>query len=115
MGIDFISKIAPGFHKSLDRGRVELGTPNLFTVNPERKPRTVCAEVADGCELLPGEQLLVRLVKGILNVERDDQIVAVIRTPPREVIEGVQESHCAVAGTIESINRIAHVADISLR
>ena len=37
MGIDFIRKAAKSFRKGLDRRRIELATPNLFTQKPKQE------------------------------------------------------------------------------
>jgi hypothetical protein len=53
MGIDFIRRSAPTFRKSLDRRRVELGTPDLFSRKLEGKPRAYAASMHDGESLAP--------------------------------------------------------------
>ncbi len=48
MGLDFIRKAAPAFHKGLDQKRIELATPTLFTQQPGAAPRTYAAHVRGG-------------------------------------------------------------------
>ncbi len=45
MGIDFIRKAAPSFRKGLDRRRIELATPTLFTQEPASVPRAYAARL----------------------------------------------------------------------
>ena len=61
MGIDFIRRAAPSFHKGLDRRRVELATPTLFMQEPACAPRAYAANLRSGQTLTAGEKLGVRL------------------------------------------------------
>ena len=47
MGIDFIKKAAPPFRKGLDRRRIELATPTLFSRNLHQRR----AHMRRNCEM----------------------------------------------------------------
>ena len=53
MGLDFVRKAAKSFKKGLDNSRVELGTPTLFTREPDSKPRAYVARTLREVELVP--------------------------------------------------------------
>src|SRR5260370_4861990 len=61
MGIDFIRRAAPSFRKGLDRRRIELATPTLFTQEPASVPRAYAAQLRGDKSLAIGEKLGVRL------------------------------------------------------
>ncbi len=61
MGMDFIRRAAPAFRKGLDRMRIKLATPTLFTQQPESKPRSYAAKLQGDRTAACGEKLGIRL------------------------------------------------------
>ena len=57
MGLDFIRKAAASYRKGLDRRRVELATPTLFTQEPGCAPRAYVARLRGGKRLAVGRRL----------------------------------------------------------
>lgn len=75
MGIDFIRRIAPSFHRALDRQAVALRTPSLFGRDIATVPRTAAADLRDGCSAALGDEVLLRIVADKLVVQRENVIV----------------------------------------
>lgn len=65
MGLDFISKTKKSFRKGLDQSLVNLGTPDLFTREPNCQPRTYAGTVRTGTKLDLGEEVVVRFCKSL--------------------------------------------------
>ncbi len=61
MGVDFLSKAGKSIERKLDKALVELGTPSLFSANPEYASRTCAAALVAGEKVVEGETLVVRL------------------------------------------------------
>ena len=59
MGSEFLKKTRATHVKSIDRGRVQLGTPDLFMQMPEDQPRCAVGVVRAGAKLRTGETLIV--------------------------------------------------------
>lgn len=114
MGLDFIRRAAHTFHKGLDRRRIELATPTLFTQPPTSLPRTYAAEVRGGQTLTAGEQLSVRLDGQRVLALRGLDPVAIINSPPVELMDALSASHGEACGVVNEVHDIAHIAEISV-
>ena len=114
MGLDFIQKAAKSFHKGLDRSRIELATPDLFTQNPDRAPRTYAAQIRPNATLALGEELSVQYRSGMIVMLRGMDIVADFCTPPAELIEALRESYGEACGTVREVYDVADTVEISL-
>lgn len=112
MGLDFVKMAAPSFHKGVDRHRIELGTPTLFTEHPTIAPRTYAAMLCSGQMLKSGEKLGVRFDRERVLVMRGLDIVAIINSPPLDLINALLESYGEACGVIQQVHEIARVAEI---
>ncbi|MCC7428688.1 MAG: hypothetical protein IT557_17485 [Alphaproteobacteria bacterium] len=114
MGVDFIRKAAKSFHKGLDRSRIDLGTPDLFTRLPDCEPRTYAATIRSNQKLNRGEDLCVRLDGAAVVAQRGMEIVAQFESPPAELIDALKDSHGEACGTVREIHEIADTAEITV-
>ena len=114
MGADFIEKATPSFKKSWDRERVKLATPDLFTRQPDCAARTAAADIIGEARLQVGDRLTVELQDDVLVARRGNSTVARFSDPPQEVIEAMKTSHGIAKGTVEQVNDLSRVAEISL-
>jgi hypothetical protein len=114
MGLDFIAKAAQTYKKSWDNHLVELSTPTLFTVEPRATPRTVCGDLQT--DHLPniGERLVLRLRASQLLAYRGDSVVAILHTPPADILHAAQASYGVVCGSVHAVNKISRVVDIAI-
>jgi hypothetical protein len=115
MGLDFIRKAAPSYRKGLDYRRIELGTPTLFTQQPSDTPRGYAASLRSGQDLLAGEEVCVRLngQEQVL-VLRGLDPVAVLTSPPRELIEALGASFGEAGGVVQEVHEISRTAEITV-
>lgn len=114
MGLDFIHKAAKSFHKGLDRSRIELATPDLFTQRPDREPRTYAAKIRPSARMIPGEDLCVRLLNGSIIAQRGMDVIADFSAPPAELTEALMESHGEACGTVCEVYETANTAEVSI-
>lgn len=114
MGIEFIRKAAKSYRKGLDRRRVELGTPDLFTRQPDRAPRAFAAKLREGHEVTRGEKLSVCLDGGQITVLRGLDPVATFINPPMDLKDAVSASHGEACGQVKEIHEMAGVAEITV-
>jgi hypothetical protein len=114
MGVDFIRRAARSFHKGLDRRRIELATPTLFTQQPAAAPRTYAAHVRSGETLTTGEKLGVRLDGDCVVAMRGLDLIATIKSPPADLLAALSASHGEAYGVVHQMHDIAHVAEITV-
>ena len=114
MGVDFIRRAAKSFHKGLDQSRIDLGTPDLFTRQPNCEPRAYAAAIRTNRHLSPGEDLSVRFHNGKIVAQRGMDIVAEFDAPPAELVEALKESYGEACGTVQEVYEIADTAEITV-
>jgi hypothetical protein len=114
MGIDFIRRAAPSFSKSMDRRRVELGTPDLFSLKLEGKPRAYAAAMQRGEQLAEGDKLCVCLKDNQVIALRGLSPVAQIRNPPAELLTGLKASFGEACGVVQVVHVKACIAEITV-
>lgn len=113
MGSEFLKKTRATYVKSIDIGRVRLGTPTLFTQIPKDRPRCAVATLSDGAKVVLGDTLIIE-PKGVeLVASRGNVEVARIKNPPPSVMLAICKSGVA-KGEIQKINKLSKTADISL-
>ncbi len=114
MGLDFIRKAARSFHKGLDRSRIELATPTLFTQEPAAAPRAYAATLRNGQTVTPGEKLGVRLDGGAVVVLRGLDPVATFDQPQPELVKALSASHGEACGVVQEVHDMARMAEIKV-
>ena len=114
MGIDFIRRAAPGFRKGLDRMRIKLATPTLFTQQPEAKPPVYAAQLRDDRTTACGEKLGIRLDGQNVHALRGLDLIATFNSPTSELKEALQASYGEACGEVQTIHIVAGVVEITL-
>lgn len=114
MGLDFLKRIARPFKKGLDRRRIELATPDLFSRRLQSKPRSYAASVETGQRLICGESVSVCLVGDEVLAFRGLCPIARVETPPAELIQALRESFGEGSGVVQVFHEIAAVAEITI-
>jgi hypothetical protein len=114
MGLDFIRRCAPSFHRALDRRAIELNTPTLFSNDVAFVARTAEAEVRRGHVITAGEKMLLRSFGDKLVLQRANVIVAELNNPPVEFSNFVR-ARCGIAGAeVKAVHPLSGVAEVSL-
>lgn len=113
MGSEFLKKTKETISKSVDAGRVRLGTPDLFTQTPQDHPRCAVATVEGGATLDTGETLIVEPKGAELVASRGNSQVARIKNPPADVMKAICSTGGVAKGEVQKINKISKTVDIS--
>ena len=114
MGVDFISKAKKAFRKGLDRSRVELGTPHLFSRDPDESPRSYSVTLRGGRRLAADDQVCVRLRGGGVVAMDGLDVIGEFDAPPGELVEALQASDGDGCGTVVTMHDRAGVAEMSV-
>jgi hypothetical protein len=112
MGLDFIKKAAPTFHKALDRRAVELRTPTLFNRDIPSVARSASAEICKGSIFTPGEKVHLRIFNNKLIVQRDNIVVAEFPAPPAEFFNRVQSGAGIERGVVKVVHDLSQTVEI---
>ena len=114
MGVDFVRKAAPSFHKSLDRRAVELRTPTLFSRDTPSVARSASAEIRGECKIVVGEKILLRIVNQKLVAQRDTVVIAEFPAPPAELLNRVQSGAGIEKGEVKAVHDLSQTVEIGL-
>lgn len=114
MGVDFIRKTTHSFHKGLDRKRIELGTPDLFTQQPATVSRTYAANVREGVIVKIGDELIVRFDGEQVIAFRGLDPVATFIELPAEPVKALIASHGVACGVIQQVHAVARTVELNL-
>jgi hypothetical protein len=114
MGIDFIRRCAPAFRKGLDRRRVELGTPHLFSRSIEGVPRAYAAAFEAADRLVEGDKLCVCLSGDQVLALRGLCRVAQFISPPNDLVAELRASFGEACGVVQTVHEMASIAEIRI-
>ena len=114
MGVDFIRRTARSFHKGLDKRRIELASPSLFTHSIRAKPRTYSAQMCIGQKIDAGEKLGVRLEEQLVVAMRGLDLVATISSPVPELLEALVDGHGEASCVVQEVHEMARIVEIWL-
>ncbi len=112
MGVDFVKKAAPSFHKSLDRRAVELRTPTLFNRDTPSVARFASAEICGGSKISLGEKVHLRIVNKKLIAQRDNVVIAEFPAPPTEFFNHVEAGAGIEKGEIKAVHDLSQTVEI---
>jgi hypothetical protein len=112
MGLDFIRKAAPTFHKGLDRRAVELRTPTLFNRDIPSVSRSASAEICKGSSIAFGEKVYLRILNKKLVAQRDNVVVAEFTSPPAEFLNQVQAGAGIEKGIVKAVHDLSQTVEI---
>jgi hypothetical protein len=114
MGLDFIRRAAPSFHRALDKRAVDLRTPKLFVRDMPVVSRTASANICKGSRLNIGDKLLLRMIGKTLIAQRENFVVAEFPEPPAEFLQRVEAGAGVEAGEVKNVRTLSEVAEIEI-
>lgn len=92
MGQDWIPKAEKAIKRRLDRARVELATPELFTQQPTCAGRIAAAELDVGAEAVVGEDLVASMERNEVRLYRCNTPVGRLTAPSAEQVTALKQS-----------------------
>jgi hypothetical protein len=114
MGLDFIKKAAPSFKKGIDRSRIALGTPGLFTKQPIEGARCYSAKLHVGMSAAVGDEVGVRLIDREVILLRGLTQLARLTNPPERLWQALVASFGEASGRVEETLEISRTIEVSI-
>jgi len=115
MGADFLDKRNKGYAKHIDRKRAALATSDLFTQEPNDKPRRVIAKLRRGVGLVIGDKLIIEKNGAGLIGCQGNSVVAEVENASPAIADAISKSSGVATGTVEKINRISKTVEVSVK
>ena len=114
MGSEFLKKTRRTNEKSLDKGRIGLGTPDLFTQRPYNEPRSVVAKLENGASLSKGQKVILQPNGKALCAVIGNTTMATVESAPGDVVSGI-DNGCGVArGEVSQVNPLSKTVELTI-
>ncbi len=114
MGIEFLTRTRPTIRKHIDRKRVELATPDLFTQQPTDQPRCAMISLNKGVDVKEGDRLIFEVSSTSITARRQNNVVGVYDNPNSEILTNLSKSGGAAGGVVRRIMKLSGKAEVSL-
>ncbi|MGE0054463.1 MAG: hypothetical protein AB7S74_09655 [Hyphomicrobium sp.] len=116
MGSEELRKRRRSHDKYIDKKRVELATPDLFTQTPRDQPRCALASIFNGSHVSEGDTLVIEVADRKLLGKLGNSIVATFDQPPADILAAIECSSSGLAmGTIIKVNALSKTVEVSIR
>jgi hypothetical protein len=115
MGAEELKKRRPSHDKYIDRQRVALATPDLFTRTPEDQPRTCVASIAHGETVENGESLVIEPTDSGMLGRRHNLVVLFFAQPPADILNAVRGGAGVATGEIIRINKLSRTVEVTIK
>jgi hypothetical protein len=115
MGAEELTKRRQSHDKYVDRQRVELATPNLFTLMPENQPRSCVATLIGDAAVSIGEFFVIEASNNGLVARRGNSIVLTILDPPADVLSAVRTGAGIASGTVQHVYKLSRRVQVMIK
>ena len=115
MGAEELTKRRQSHDKYIDRQRVELATPDLFTRMPENQPRSCVSTIIGDAAVSVGESLVIEAAGDSLLARRGNSIVLTISDPPADVLSAVRSGAGVASGTVQHVYKLSRSVQVTIK
>ncbi len=113
MGAEELKKRRKSHDKYIDRKRVELATPDLFTQLPTYQRRCAVALIEADVTVAEGECLEIESRDGLLFAHRGNTLVATFKVPPPDIVDALSSGIGLAKGTVIRVYALSRTAEVS--
>jgi hypothetical protein len=115
MGAEELTKRRQSHDKYIDRRRVELATPDLFTQMPENQSRSCVGTLIGDAAVSVGESLVIEAADNSLLARRGNSIVLTISDPPVDVLTAVRTGAGVASGTVQHVYKLSRNVQVTIK
>ena len=114
MGAEFLRRTKPTIKKYVDKNRVALATPDLFTRTPTSISRTALVSLLENNSLCDGDHVIVEAANDSFVVTKNGCIAGKFKKLPQPLVDAINESYGTALGEVIRINRLSKTAEVAL-
>lgn len=114
MGVDFLSTSMPTFERGWDSAKGQLAAPNLFSAEPDAKPRTYLVQPREGESFTASEQLYLKLDGTAVVAIRGRATVGDVVSPALALIEQLNATGGYACCVVIKVHPRSGNADVTL-
>lgn len=115
MGAEELKKRRPSHDKYIDRQRVALATPDLFTRVPEDQPRSFIAVMEKGSKPAVGTDHILQADKGKLTGCTGNSVHFSTMNAPPDSLQAIKLGAGIAVGEIIRINPISGTVEVKIK
>ena len=115
MGAEELKKRRPSHDKYIDRQRVALATPDLFTRMPEDQPRSFIAVMEKGITPTVGRDHILQADKGKLMGCVGNSVHFSATSAPPDILQAIAGGAGIAVGEIIRINSISNTVEVKIK
>lgn len=115
MGAEELKKRRPSHDKYIDRQRVVLATPDLFTRTPEDQPRSCIASIAPDATVEIGERFVIEPTETGMLGRRGNSVVLNFTEPPDDILSAIRSGARVATGEVHRINRFSATVEVMIK
>jgi len=115
MGAEELKKRRASHDKYIDRQRVALATPDLFTQIPEDEARSCVASIAGDAVVNIGDSFVIEPTETAMVGRRGNSIVLEFEQPPGDVRKAVRTGAGVATGEVIRINKLSRTAEVTIK
>lgn len=115
MGAEELKKRRPSHDKYIDRQRVALATPDLFTRTPEDQARSCIASIAPNETVEIGESFVIEPTDIGMLGRRGNSVVLEFARPPDDILKAVRGGAGVATGEVFRINKLSRTVEVTIK
>jgi hypothetical protein len=115
MGAEELKKRRRSHDKYIDRQRVALATPDLFTQTLEDQPRTCIASIVSNASIQIGDTYVFEAEEGHLLGRLGNAVHLDILNTPADILEAVRSGAGVAKGEVCRINKLSRTAEVTIK
>jgi hypothetical protein len=115
MGAEELKKRRQSHDKYIDRQRVALATPDLFTRTPQEQPRSFIAVMAKGIQPDIGGDHILQADKGQLVGCRGNSVHFHTTAAPPDILRAITSGAGIAVGEIIRVNPLSGTVEVKIK
>ena len=115
MGAEELKKRRASHDKYIDRQRVALATPDLFTRMPDDQPRSFIAVMENGIAPAVGRDHILQADKGKLMGCIGNSVHFLAASAPPDILQAIDAGAGIAVGEIIRVNPISNTVEVKIK
>lgn len=115
MGAEELKKRRLSHDKYIDRQRVALATPSLFTQTPEEQLRSCVASIIPDAAVEVGDSFVIEPTETGMLGRRGNSVVLDFVQPPDDIVRALRSGAGVASGEVNRVNKLSRTAEVTIK
>jgi hypothetical protein len=114
MGAEFLETTKRPYAKYVDKRKVMLATPDLFTSTPVNQLRSYIAVIDKGVSIGHGDRLIAESHGSDILLVKGNSRVGKLSCPPQNAYDALNKSGGLAGSVVRKVNALSGTAEVTL-